>query len=162
MTKKVVRYKRINGALVKQFEVPPLIGGLVDIASLPIVGTMGSAVIESGSNANGSYIKFADGTMVCYCSPAVMRGAALSQGSEIVVTYPAAYISPPRIALTLLDSVNASGTPAGGKVAIPLWNQNGHWLTQSSSHCAISQYGYNVDASNAYVSLNVIAIGRWK
>ena len=63
MTKKVVRYKRINGALVKQFEVPPLIGGLVDIASLPIVGTAGSAVIERGSNANGEYTKFADDDM---------------------------------------------------------------------------------------------------
>ena len=160
--KKVVRYKNVNGALVRQFESPPLVDGLIDIAQLPVVGTMGSAVIESGSNANGSYIKFADGTMVCYCSPAVMRGAALCQSSEIVVTYPAAYISPPRIALTLLDAVNASGTSIGGKVSIPLWNQNGHWLTQSSSHCDICQYGYNVDASNEYVSLNVIAIGRWK
>jgi|GEM_PF-6385134 len=63
--KKVVRYKRINGVLVKQYESPALIDGLVDISQLPIVGDMGSAVIESGENANGRYTKFADGTMIC-------------------------------------------------------------------------------------------------
>lgn len=162
MAKRLVRYKRENGQLVKIAETPVLENGKVDIGWLPVVGTMGAAVIESGSNANGSYIKFADGTMVCYCSPAVMRGAALSQGSEIIVTYPAAYISPPRITLTLLDAVDASGTSAGGKVAIAHWYQNGYWLTQTSSYCVISQYGYYLDASNVHVSLNVIAIGRWK
>ena len=42
--------------------------GLSDIGQFPaeIVGSMGSAVIESGSNANGNYVKFADGTQVCF------------------------------------------------------------------------------------------------
>lgn len=63
--KKVVRYKRINGALVRQFESPPLVDGLIDIAQLPVVGAMGAAIIESGENANGRWVKWADGTMIC-------------------------------------------------------------------------------------------------
>ena len=59
------RYKRENGQLVKIAETPVLENGKVDISWLPVVGTMGSAVIERGSNANGEYVKFADGTMVC-------------------------------------------------------------------------------------------------
>ena len=41
--------------------------GLSDIGQFPaeIVGSMGSAIIESGSNANGNYVKFADGTLIC-------------------------------------------------------------------------------------------------
>lgn len=65
MAKRLVRYKRESGALVKIAETPVLEGGKVDIGWLPVVGLMGSAVIERGSNANGEYIKWADGTMIC-------------------------------------------------------------------------------------------------
>lgn len=42
--------------------------GLTNVGQFPqsIVGSMGSAIIESGSNANGNYVKFADGTLICY------------------------------------------------------------------------------------------------
>lgn len=94
MAKKVVRYKRINGALVKQFEVPPLIGGLVDIASLPIVGTAGSAVIESGENANGRYIKWADGTMICWGNITFLFNS-VDNYQEIRVVVPAEFSDVP-------------------------------------------------------------------
>lgn len=75
--------------------------GLKAAAVADIVGTVSQsggvptgAIYERGSNANGDYIKFADGTMMCFTSgfpvPAVANGAA----SE-VWTYPANFIAAP-------------------------------------------------------------------
>ena len=69
--------------------------GLSDIGQFPaeIVGSMGSAVIESGSNANGNYVKFADGTLICYQLNSVTKngnfGASrYSYPTTFVDTYP--------------------------------------------------------------------------
>lgn len=65
MAKRLVRYRRENGALVKIAELPMLENGKVDISQLPVVGTDGAAIISEGSNANGSWVRFANGTQIC-------------------------------------------------------------------------------------------------
>lgn len=156
MTKKVVRYKRINGALVKQFEVPPLIGGLVDIASLPIVGTAGSAVIERGSNANGEYTKFADGTMIC-TKRATVQAKAEAWGSLFALpvqigSYPAAFTDIPFVSVYMYSSVV------------------GYLMTSNSSNLDNTQIGKvdairpnHVSVGTQYpVTFSLHAIGYWK
>ncbi|MGE9959178.1 hypothetical protein [Cloacibacillus porcorum] len=153
MAKKVVRYKRINGALVKQFEVPPLIGGLVDIASLPIVGTAGSAVIERGSNANGEYVKFADGTMIC-----TFNSGSLGSDESTLNTcvFPAAFVSKPKVYPAVsLHAENVNTTLATGFVftARP--------VDTSLTYCKVAAISLNgVPLSNGTGDL--IAVGRWK
>ena len=58
--------------------------GLSDIGQFPakIVGSMGSAIIESGSNANGNYVKFADGTLICWQRTSVNYYAQESIGTK--------------------------------------------------------------------------------
>lgn len=94
MAKKLVRYKNVNGALVKQYEYPALIDGFVDISQMPIVGAMGSAVIESGENANGRWVKWADGTIQMACS---FRAMGIYNNAPAVgtatFTFPAAAVS---------------------------------------------------------------------
>ena len=58
----------------------------------------GYSIIESGSNANGNYVKYADGTMICYMSIEVTDqalnnayGANLYQGTR-TWTYPVEFI----------------------------------------------------------------------
>lgn len=102
MAKKLVRYKNVNGVLVKQYESPALIDGLVDISQLPIVGAMGSAVIESGENGNGRWVKWADGTMICthiITSTAwnIDPGTTASLGAW---TYPAVFAEAPVVSCT--------------------------------------------------------------
>ena len=92
MAKRLVRYKRENGQLVKIAETPVLENGKVDISWLPVVGTMGSAVIERGSNANGEYVKFADGTMHCW---SVYIPFGSDPGVMQTFTYPAAFAAVP-------------------------------------------------------------------
>ena len=94
MAKRLVRYKRENGQLVKIAETPVLENGKVDISWLPVVGTMGSAVIERGSNANGEYVKFADGTMIC-----TFNSGSLGSDKSTLNTcvFPAAFVSKPKV-----------------------------------------------------------------
>lgn len=151
MTKKVVRYKRINGALVKQFEVPPLIGGLVDIASLPIVGTAGSAIIESGSNANGRYIKWADGTMIC--TGQVLVSFTGSDSYKIVsATFPAVFT----VVEARLSSAYISCGSGAVSTAIIGGNPTGTSLMISPARDTI----FNTGVSNEPVTY--LAVGRWK
>ncbi len=66
--------------------------------------TTGGHIIESGSNANGEYVKFADGTMICTLRKNVTialesyaaGGAALAQGTTNW-TFPVAFSSPPTV-----------------------------------------------------------------
>lgn len=163
MAKKVVRYKRINGALVKQFEVPPLIGGLVDIASLPVVGNMGAAIIERGSNANGEYIKWADGTMICTKS-ASTDNVSFSEWYNIyernpngprpqLGSFPATFVDIPAISI----SGSMSG-PLGDWYS--MWIVYGRPATRNAfPEITISRPSM---VSAMTVTLYGIAIGRWK
>lgn len=53
------------------------------------------AVFESGSNSNGSYIKFADGTMICYLSQIENRNGTGT--FTINVTFPQTFAESPLI-----------------------------------------------------------------
>ena len=62
-------------------------------------GVPTGAVIERGSNANGEYVKFADGTMICMVkrtfSCTMVSAASLYRDANQTLTYPAAFIITP-------------------------------------------------------------------
>lgn len=106
-------------------------------------------IIESGSNANGTYTKHADGSMICRHGIAVQ---ALAPGNAVAVgwTYPAGFITQPTI------------VPAGGSVS-----GNGGFLnvamdnspSGSSAGFAIANMHPSATLANPYI--HVIAVGRW-
>ena len=65
MPDKYIIQRRTASGLENVAELPALENGKVDLSWLPVVGAMGSAIIERGSNANGEYVRWADGTQVC-------------------------------------------------------------------------------------------------
>ena len=65
MPDKYIIQRRTASGLETVAELPALEGGKVDLSWLPVVGSMGSAIIERGSNANGEYVRWADGTQIC-------------------------------------------------------------------------------------------------
>ena len=153
MAKRLVRYKRENGQLVKIAETPVLENGKVDISWLPVVGTMGSAVIERGSNANGEYVKFADGTMIC-----TFNSGSLGSDKSTLNTcvFPAAFISKPKVypAISLYEE-NVNTTLATGFVF------TARLADTSLTYCKVAAISLNgVPLSNG--DGNLIAIGRWK
>ncbi|WP_312141133.1 hypothetical protein [Stutzerimonas nitrititolerans] len=64
-------------------------------------GTPTGAIIERGSNANGEYVRFADGTQIC--THAITTNVSIAtpfmgafRSSGIAWTFPAAFAAPPR------------------------------------------------------------------
>lgn len=95
-----------------------ILGQVSQLAGVPT-----GAIIERGANSNGEYIKWADGTMICYRRANIQAsctspyGAGLYTGS-VTWTFPARFISspvtpPPSIRLSTGASwaVSVSATP---------------------------------------------------
>ena len=148
--KKVVRYQNVNGALVKQYESPPLVDGLIDIAQLPVVGVMGAAIIEQGSNANGSWVKWANGTMIC-----TGNGYISFSGSdnyvETICSYPVEFAS---VSCAMSGQYISCGSGGHSDVYAPNLNA----LVISISPCRLSTF--NTSVNN--ISIGYLVIGRWK
>lgn len=123
-----------------------------------VVGTVGQtagvptgALMESGSNANGFYWRFASGLQICIGS-LISGGTATTQGS-IFVSTPASGSFP--IAFAAAPVVVASG----------LYNASGQgWATQATFPSATTWGSWAVcfGASNGSAStISLIAVGRW-
>jgi hypothetical protein len=117
-----------------------LLGTVSQVGGVPT-----GAVIESGSNANGKYVKFADGTLIC------THNSTLSTGAY-VWTYPVGFTTPPQVAgfptviassylfsLTCNTSVTTSSATFYGNVST---NSGTSWAPSSGE-------------------IRLMAIGRW-
>jgi len=66
-------------------------------------GTPTGAVVERDENANGEYVKFADGTLICWATEGVNRTTPSTFGvvyfsSDAVLTFPEPFVSTPFVA----------------------------------------------------------------
>ena len=110
-------------------------------------GVPTGAIIERGSNANGSYTRFADGTQICWFEgPAVATevaaGALFQEGNSFVWNYPASFAANPRVA------------GSGG-------NTN-RWIGLGNpSASAVSYRIYSYLSNGALWAPRIIAVGRW-
>lgn len=115
----------------------------------------GYSIIESGSNSNGNYVKFADGTMICYLNIEVTDqalnnayGANLYQGSR-TWTYPVQFID---------DNVSVSC----GQFQ---WGTSASWGTViNADKTSANLRGIDAfsRASGTATKIQATAIGRWK
>ena len=71
-----------------------VVGSVAQNAGIPT-----GAVIERGSNANGDYVRFADGTQIC------TQSLALSSSAATGWTYPAAFVAAPAVGGTVAAAV---------------------------------------------------------
>ena len=126
-------------------------GSLHPFTAMPFVGT--APIVESGSNANGSYIKFADGTMIQYLSVGFTTTNGLSEVSG-AINLPVAFYD------TTYRWV-ASQSVEHGTVAFAciVWGQKAGKTVSS-----FNIFGKSVGTFDAAVSVGagIIAIGRWK
>lgn len=97
------------------------------------------AIVQSGSNANGSFIRYADGTQIC------SAWVTSSSAGNVTWTFPMAFVSAPRILATCNAAENAR-IPAYANVL--------------GGSCEIAVYSTsNARADN--ISTSVMALGRW-
>jgi hypothetical protein len=109
-------------------------------------------IVESGSNANGNYIKYYDGTMICYKSVTATVSITISWGSLYEGTmdlgdWAASFIEKPNIQITnssgagcLIESISPSHTTTSAGTV---------YLVRPSS------YTHNF-------TIDVFGIGKWK
>ncbi len=110
-------------------------------------------VIESGSNASGNYIKFADGTLLCTYNATVTDQAITDAwGSMFTGTrtwsYPASFISSPSV----IASIFRWGTGASF----------GSCWSNSEAAATMRVYDISTRAIGEFTILGFVAIGRWK
>lgn len=118
---------------------------IVPMPTAADVGAMAVDAIQSGSNSNGSWIKWPDGTMECWGQ---VSGTSDSSG-YLTVTFPVAFATTP--AAFLVSGVSGAGivergslTATQGKVGFRSY-VNGDFLANQASRAAAWH-----------------AIGRWK
>ena len=109
-------------------------------------------IIDSGSNTNGSYVKYIDGTMICYNSKQVTQqvsntwGALYTSAQVSVGTFPQEFISTPTLNVycsgnqsIMIIAAAAPSTTSGGNIQLA-----------------------RADSASVTTTINYIAIGRWK
>jgi len=112
------------------------------------VPTQGFGVIESGNNPNGTYIKYADGTMMCWWQDSALTTISTAQSNSFyttkAVTFPQQFASTPMVvsAPTLNSGVGVTCDP--------------YVITTTGCTLYISN---DASGSNAYAGY--YAIGRW-
>lgn len=68
---------------------------------LRIVGALAEgAIIEQGSNANGEWTRYADGTQICYNRTTIIIPPGETDVREDTITYPASFMEVPATSLT--------------------------------------------------------------
>ncbi|MBA84751.1 MAG: hypothetical protein CML69_08445 [Rhodobacteraceae bacterium] len=122
------------------------------------------AVIESGSNANGSYIRLADGTQICLvqdfdAGSATFAGAGqftdLYRTDTFSVTWPSAFSQVPHCTSHVRMSDNVVNPKSRALMLTPaIAPLNTGW-----SYLTVQRL--SSDAHSGSVLVNILAIGRW-
>ena len=108
-------------------------------------------IIQSGSNANGSYIKYSDGTMICYGSTSLNEVSVsdyysfCKRTNSLTITFPMEFDEVPNVTIT---------------------NQGFGIFSYTINNITANNFSYYAftypSASNASGSLQYVAIGKWK
>lgn len=128
--------------------IPGVVGIVSQSGGIPT-----GQIIERGSNANGNFIKFADGTLVCYRSDSVTTPIDLITASAgwffggLTVTFPETFISTGGVAVMHTSSSGGVITTYG-VVSISTTNATLRFMTGTSS-AAVPHF------------ISYVAIGRW-
>lgn len=134
---------------VKQYGSNSIVGEVTQAGGVPT-----GAIIQSGENVNGRYIKYADGTLINFCR-IVVQPTAQYQNFTASAQWPHSFIAPPyHVSFTMLgtDSGNISGLGELSRVGYK--NSGDHKMA------ALTGYTYT-EAISQRVELSVAGHGRW-
>ena len=115
-----------------------------------------NGIIESGSNTNGNYIKFADGTLICTIRKTINIAINTAWGSLYVgdtdtkYTYPIAFVGNDPVVNSTITGYNSA--------FVMSWAQSNNRLVETDRFALVRG---NTASEQEYV-LNITAIGKWK
>ena len=157
MPDKYIIQRRTASGLETVAELPALESGKIDLSWLPVVGAMGSAIIERGSNANGEYIRWADGTQVCIIHQSPRIGSSHGYYG-VYMTFPASFSARPEV-FGFNDFLEDVTTTPPSPAYLGVWGVVTSSITTSG--CRISCYILNGSAMTTRPGCFLV-IGRWK
>lgn len=118
-----------------------------------------NGVVESGSNANGSYVKYADGTMICYGTWVIGTVSASAQAGNVYKVlieqrhnFPVSFVEKPTITFSAYENVEDWGMLL---VVCPKKNSVTSQNFGSLNVISATQASINL-------AIDYIAIGKWK
>ena len=136
------------GAWRRRYSTNNIVGTVAQTSSAPA-----GAIIERGTNASGEYVRYADGTQICWkrigtssvnsASGSLFLSNAVGSGS-----YPMAFISIP--------TVSAMACVSGYQWA--LWAAN---ASEPTATAWGSYYAASAASTLQGALINIIAVGRW-
>jgi hypothetical protein len=135
------------GLLAPQNKSVAIVGVVSQLAGVPT-----GAVIERGSNANGTYIKWADGTLICTHSKTYPAGPVTALGSLFITTADDVWTYP--IPFVAVIPAISSQVVAGLSFC---------WVGLGSGTTA-TEFSYRVlspVSSAAQPVVSLVAVGRW-
>ncbi|MCT7637083.1 hypothetical protein [Aliarcobacter butzleri] len=123
------------------------------------------AIIERGSNANGEYIKFADGTLIMTAevtigTPDSWTGTSGSKYKMVTWNYPHSTASLPFVTVGGGMSALSSNATTIGNVMIASQRRNSSDTSLTS--CSIIAREIRVSQETTQVVASVVAISKWK
>ena len=132
-----------NGSYSDWQEIPSLAGGAsANFTAMPQVG--GDPIVESGSNADGEFTRWSDGTQICYKTDATFT--AISGGGRMDAPdwdYPSAFSATPTFAINLLPNTGLG---------------SGAWNDGDKSQTKVSFFGARDSSFVKAVNLRIYAI----
>lgn len=126
-------------AIAARYGKNNILGGVSQSAGVPT-----GALIEQGSNSNGQYLRFADGTQICTIQ------STFTQAAEVVWSYPAIFVAAPTYLSASINHFDpryylVDTRATGGNVSATIYR------SVRETRAAV------VDA----FLVNCVAIGRW-
>ncbi|MFG0400559.1 hypothetical protein [Pseudomonas sp. zjy_11] len=117
-------------------------------------GTPTGALFQKGSNANGEYVRLADGTQICWGFISLPAASMLGTATG-TATFPAVFSVAPKV---IYSPDGAVGTGSQADVGAAAYN--GTYTSITNSGWALYSYIYRL-ATIFPVRFSYIAIGRW-
>ena len=130
----------------------PIVKGMADGAEAIQANFTAIGEIEKGTNANGTYVKFADGTMVCYGRVTLnslntqSAWGSLFISDKLPTTFPATFFAAPVVSVTM-ENLTGDG-------AI--------WMNESSDVGSFNGRFVRGAALTFTGTMGWMAVGRWK
>ncbi len=148
--------ENVQAAIVELQNQNVALGGQIDNLGA-LVGLGG--VKESGSNTNGRYVKFEDGTMMCWHTALI--GAPNSWGASYksgIWVYPAAFIAAPQRFISAGQDESGADNVTGNIIASVA---RGPATTATQTNYSVRNIT-GIAQPEQGVYCNLFAIGRWK
>jgi hypothetical protein len=126
-------------------------------------GVPTGAIIERGSNVNGEYVKYADGTQICFAKVTIDQSGAFSGSSRLSgdFTYAAEFNADGAIVQMSIPVHTSSNFIGCSRTSVISWGPSGSNSSNANSISIFFDTGTVNTTTASVAAITVQAVGRW-